>query len=51
MQEKLRTVAARIAKTRFVKRYYTGREWKEVVPSDFDFTNQVKRRFFDVGSF
>ena len=47
-QEKLTTVAAKIAKTKFVKGYYTDRKWKEVVPSDF--TNRVKRKFFDVGS-
>lgn len=50
MQEKLTTVAAEIAKTKFVKGYYyTDRKWKEAVPSDS--TNRVKRRFFDVGSF
>ena len=50
MQEKLTTVAAKTAKTKFVKGYYyTDRKWKEVVPSDS--TNRVKRRFFDVGSF
>ncbi len=42
MQDRLITVAAKIAKTDFVEGYYIDKKWRKVVPPNF--RDQVKRK-------